>query len=206
MRTSPPPPPPPHTQKLPPPQSLSGGGCWLAWCSLLVSDISWSRVTSCWEKTLLWKGHHSPVEEVKYKNVPRFRFLEDNAVLTIFSSGIIIMCFILIHALCCRPPNGQLRTHTGTRRARPRSIFHVRLFNGNLESYIKVPACEAVPLLFWAPVWVQSIASIDHQLAKERPAWSQSSRQGVVLWGGSWDAPNTGLAFLSPFLSFSCDL
>uniref|UniRef100_A0A667XVQ9 SLIT-ROBO Rho GTPase activating protein 1 n=1 Tax=Myripristis murdjan TaxID=586833 RepID=A0A667XVQ9_9TELE len=36
------------------------------------------------------------------------------------------------------PPNLPLRSHTGTRRARPRSVFNVKLFNGNLESFIKV--------------------------------------------------------------------
>lgn len=46
---------------------------------------------------------------------------------------------ILMHFLYSRHPNGPLKTHTGTRRARPRSVFNVRLFNGNLESFIKVP-------------------------------------------------------------------
>lgn len=44
-----------------------------------------------------------------------------------------------MHSLYSRHPNGLLKTHTGTRRARPRSVFNVRLFNGNLESFIKVP-------------------------------------------------------------------
>ncbi len=43
-----------------------------------------------------------------------------------------------MHSLYSRHPNGPLKTHTGTRRARPRSVFNVRLFNGNLESFIKV--------------------------------------------------------------------
>ncbi len=43
-----------------------------------------------------------------------------------------------MHSLYSRHPNGPFKTHTGTRRARPRSVFNVRLFNGNLESFIKV--------------------------------------------------------------------
>lgn len=45
---------------------------------------------------------------------------------------------ILMHSLYSRHPNGPFKTLTGTRRARPRSVFNVRLFNGNLESFIKV--------------------------------------------------------------------
>ncbi|CAB1313604.1 unnamed protein product, partial [Coregonus sp. 'balchen'] len=38
-----------------------------------------------------------------------------------------------------RPPNVPPKPHGGTnRRARPRSIFNVKLFNGNLESFVKV--------------------------------------------------------------------
>lgn len=39
-----------------------------------------------------------------------------------------------MHSLYSR----NLKNHTGTRRARPRSVFNVKLFNGNLESFIKV--------------------------------------------------------------------
>lgn len=57
-----------------------------------------------------------------------------------------------MHSLYSRHPNGPFRTLTGTRRARPRSVFNVRLFNGNLESFIKVlmtspPACSSSYLL-----------------------------------------------------------
>jgi hypothetical protein len=38
-----------------------------------------------------------------------------------------------------RPPNVPPKPHGGTnRRARPRSVFNVKLFNGNLESFVKV--------------------------------------------------------------------
>lgn len=43
-----------------------------------------------------------------------------------------------MHSLYSRHPNGPFKTLTGTRRARPRSVFNVKLFNGNLESFIKV--------------------------------------------------------------------
>lgn len=63
----------------------------------------------------------------------------------------------LIHSLCSRHPNGPYRTLTGTRRARPRSVFNVRLFNGNLESFIKVLIaslpldCSPSPIRFLFP-------------------------------------------------------
>lgn len=56
---------------------------------------------------------------------------------------------ILMHSLYSRHPNGPFKTLTGTRRARPRSVFNVRLFNGNLESFIKV-------LITSLPAWRHS--------------------------------------------------
>lgn len=59
-----------------------------------------------------------------------------------------------MHSLCSRHPNGLLKTHTVNRRARPRSIFNVRLFNGNLETFIKVLIYNllvdsALPLIYF---------------------------------------------------------
>lgn len=49
---------------------------------------------------------------------------------TVFS---VCMCYILCH----RPPNLPPKPY-GSRRPRPRSVFKVKLFNGNLEAFIKV--------------------------------------------------------------------
>lgn len=60
-----------------------------------------------------------------------------------------LFAFFLIDSLYSRHPNGAFRTHTGTRRARPRSVFNVRLFNGNLESFIKVLIASLLLDLFF---------------------------------------------------------
>uniref|UniRef100_A0A8C8DJM0 SLIT-ROBO Rho GTPase-activating protein 1 n=1 Tax=Oryzias sinensis TaxID=183150 RepID=A0A8C8DJM0_9TELE len=65
-------------------------------------------------------------------------------------------------ALCSRHPNGQLRTHTGPRRARPRSIFHVKLFNGNLDSYIK-DSGQAIPRVVESCIRYINLYGLQHQ-------------------------------------------
>lgn len=61
-----------------------------------------------------------------------------------------------MHSLYSR----HLKNHTGTRRARPRSVFNVRLFNGNLESFIQVLSSElparyrSTSFLFSLCVWL----------------------------------------------------
>ncbi|KAK5902600.1 hypothetical protein CesoFtcFv8_007840 [Champsocephalus esox] len=61
-----------------------------------------------------------------------------------------------------RHPNGQFRTHTGTRRARPRSVFNVRLFNGNLESFIK-DSGQAIPRVVESCIRCINLYGLQHQ-------------------------------------------
>ena len=72
----------------------------------------------------------------------QFKFLKDVGEVIIWridkKNCSAFVCLFWCHSLYSRHPNGLLKTHTGTRRARPRSVFNVRLFNGNLESFIKV--------------------------------------------------------------------
>ncbi|XP_062246046.1 SLIT-ROBO Rho GTPase-activating protein 1 isoform X5 [Platichthys flesus] len=61
-----------------------------------------------------------------------------------------------------RYPNGLLKTHTGTRRARPRSVFNVRLFNGNLESFIK-DSGQAIPRVVESCIRCINLYGLQHQ-------------------------------------------
>uniref|UniRef100_A0A8C7X769 SLIT-ROBO Rho GTPase-activating protein 1 n=1 Tax=Oryzias sinensis TaxID=183150 RepID=A0A8C7X769_9TELE len=53
-------------------------------------------------------------------------------------------------------------THTGPRRARPRSIFHVKLFNGNLDSYIK-DSGQAIPRVVESCIRYINLYGLQHQ-------------------------------------------
>uniref|UniRef100_A0A8C9YM35 SLIT-ROBO Rho GTPase-activating protein 1 n=1 Tax=Sander lucioperca TaxID=283035 RepID=A0A8C9YM35_SANLU len=59
-------------------------------------------------------------------------------------------------------PNGSLKTHTGTRRARPCSVFNVRLFNGNLESFIK-DSGQAIPRVVESCIRCINLYGLQHQ-------------------------------------------
>uniref|UniRef100_A0A667YDL5 SLIT-ROBO Rho GTPase-activating protein 1 n=1 Tax=Myripristis murdjan TaxID=586833 RepID=A0A667YDL5_9TELE len=61
-----------------------------------------------------------------------------------------------------RPPNLPLRSHTGTRRARPRSVFNVKLFNGNLESFIK-DSGQAIPRVVESCIRFINLYGLQHQ-------------------------------------------
>uniref|UniRef100_A0A8C4HX26 SLIT-ROBO Rho GTPase-activating protein 1 n=1 Tax=Dicentrarchus labrax TaxID=13489 RepID=A0A8C4HX26_DICLA len=61
-----------------------------------------------------------------------------------------------------RHPNGPLKTHTGTRRARPRSVFNVRLFNGNMESFIK-DSGQAIPRVVESCIRYINLYGLQHQ-------------------------------------------
>ncbi|XP_077567172.1 SLIT-ROBO Rho GTPase-activating protein 1-like isoform X1 [Stigmatopora nigra] len=61
-----------------------------------------------------------------------------------------------------RHPNGLFKTHTGTRRARPRSVFNVRLFNGNMESYIK-DSGQAIPRVVESCIRYINLYGLQHQ-------------------------------------------
>uniref|UniRef100_A0A671YQZ0 SLIT-ROBO Rho GTPase activating protein 1 n=1 Tax=Sparus aurata TaxID=8175 RepID=A0A671YQZ0_SPAAU len=63
---------------------------------------------------------------------------------------------------CARHPNGPYKTHTGTRRARPRSVFNVRLFNGNLESFIK-DSGQAIPRVVESCIRYINLYGLQHQ-------------------------------------------
>uniref|UniRef100_A0A674NR88 SLIT-ROBO Rho GTPase-activating protein 1 n=1 Tax=Takifugu rubripes TaxID=31033 RepID=A0A674NR88_TAKRU len=56
-----------------------------------------------------------------------------------------------------------LKNHTGTRRARPRSVFNVRLFNGNLESFIKVHSDKLPPRYDSTSFYFLSFSGLQHQ-------------------------------------------
>uniref|UniRef100_A0A673BCQ9 SLIT-ROBO Rho GTPase-activating protein 1-like n=1 Tax=Sphaeramia orbicularis TaxID=375764 RepID=A0A673BCQ9_9TELE len=56
----------------------------------------------------------------------------------------------------------SLQTHTGTRRARPRSVFNVRLFNGNLESFIK-DSGQAIPRVVESCIRYINLYGLQHQ-------------------------------------------
>ncbi|KAA8590622.1 hypothetical protein FQN60_014556 [Etheostoma spectabile] len=105
-----------------------------------------------------------------------------------------------------RHPNGPLKTHTGTRRARPCSVFNVRLFNGNLESFIKGADARLIRCaasLHW-PLHCLSLVAMSG-LAWSCPLpfgfdasaeWKEGALLGEALVG-SCCGPNPGLAFLS---------
>uniref|UniRef100_A0AAQ4PQC3 SLIT-ROBO Rho GTPase-activating protein 1 n=1 Tax=Gasterosteus aculeatus aculeatus TaxID=481459 RepID=A0AAQ4PQC3_GASAC len=59
-------------------------------------------------------------------------------------------------------PNGPFKTLTGTRRARPRSVFNVRLFNGNLESFIK-DSGQAIPRVVESCIRFINLYGLQHQ-------------------------------------------
>ncbi|XP_028440311.1 SLIT-ROBO Rho GTPase-activating protein 1 isoform X3 [Perca flavescens] len=61
-----------------------------------------------------------------------------------------------------RHPNGSLKTHTGTRRARPCSVFNVKLFNGNLESFIK-DSGQAIPRVVESCIRCINLYGLQHQ-------------------------------------------
>uniref|UniRef100_A0A3Q2D5A6 SLIT-ROBO Rho GTPase-activating protein 1 n=1 Tax=Cyprinodon variegatus TaxID=28743 RepID=A0A3Q2D5A6_CYPVA len=61
-----------------------------------------------------------------------------------------------------RHPNGQYKTLTGTRRARPRSCFNVKLFNGNLESFIK-DSGQAIPRVVESCIRYINLYGLQHQ-------------------------------------------
>ncbi|XP_040024600.2 SLIT-ROBO Rho GTPase-activating protein 1-like isoform X2 [Gasterosteus aculeatus] len=61
-----------------------------------------------------------------------------------------------------RHPNGPFKTLTGTRRARPRSVFNVRLFNGNLESFIK-DSGQAIPRVVESCIRFINLYGLQHQ-------------------------------------------
>uniref|UniRef100_A0AAQ4PIX5 SLIT-ROBO Rho GTPase-activating protein 1 n=1 Tax=Gasterosteus aculeatus aculeatus TaxID=481459 RepID=A0AAQ4PIX5_GASAC len=69
---------------------------------------------------------------------------------------------ILMHSLYSRHPNGPFKTLTGTRRARPRSVFNVRLFNGNLESFIK-DSGQAIPRVVESCIRFINLYGLQHQ-------------------------------------------
>uniref|UniRef100_A0A8C6UP08 SLIT-ROBO Rho GTPase-activating protein 1 n=1 Tax=Neogobius melanostomus TaxID=47308 RepID=A0A8C6UP08_9GOBI len=54
------------------------------------------------------------------------------------------------------------RTLTGTRRPRPRSVFNVRLFNGNLESFIK-DSGQAIPRVVESCIRYINLYGLQHQ-------------------------------------------
>ncbi|XP_049580146.1 SLIT-ROBO Rho GTPase-activating protein 1 isoform X1 [Syngnathus scovelli] len=64
--------------------------------------------------------------------------------------------------MTARHPNGLFKTHTGTRRARPRSVFNVRLFNGNMESYIK-DSGQAIPRVVESCIRYINLYGLQHQ-------------------------------------------
>ncbi|CAF98282.1 unnamed protein product, partial [Tetraodon nigroviridis] len=55
-----------------------------------------------------------------------------------------------------------LKNHTGTRRPRPRSVFNVRLFNGNLESFIK-DSGQAIPRVVESCIRYINLYGLQHQ-------------------------------------------
>ncbi|KAM9754928.1 SLIT-ROBO Rho GTPase-activating protein 1 isoform 1-T1 [Menidia menidia] len=61
-----------------------------------------------------------------------------------------------------RHPNGLFKTLTGTRRARPRSVFNVRLFNGNLESFIK-DSGQVIPRVVESCIRYINLYGLQHQ-------------------------------------------
>ncbi|XP_041746560.1 SLIT-ROBO Rho GTPase-activating protein 1-like isoform X1 [Coregonus clupeaformis] len=62
-----------------------------------------------------------------------------------------------------RPPNVPPKPHGGTnRRARPRSIFNVKLFNGNLESFVK-DSGQAIPRVVESCIRFINLYGLQHQ-------------------------------------------
>ncbi|XP_071271552.1 SLIT-ROBO Rho GTPase-activating protein 1-like isoform X2 [Salvelinus alpinus] len=62
-----------------------------------------------------------------------------------------------------RPPNVPPKPHSGTnRRARPRSVFNVKLFNGNLESFVK-DSGQAIPRVVESCVRFINLYGLQHQ-------------------------------------------
>uniref|UniRef100_A0A673W4T1 SLIT-ROBO Rho GTPase-activating protein 1 n=1 Tax=Salmo trutta TaxID=8032 RepID=A0A673W4T1_SALTR len=61
------------------------------------------------------------------------------------------------------PPNVPPKPHGGTnRRARPRSVFNVKLFNGNLESFVK-DSGQAIPRVVESCVRFINLYGLQHQ-------------------------------------------
>ncbi|KAM9572024.1 SLIT-ROBO Rho GTPase-activating protein 1-like isoform 1-T1 [Salvelinus alpinus] len=62
-----------------------------------------------------------------------------------------------------RPPNVPPKPHSGSnRRARPRSVFNVKLFNGNLESFVK-DSGQAIPRVVESCVRFINLYGLQHQ-------------------------------------------
>ncbi|XP_045060951.1 SLIT-ROBO Rho GTPase-activating protein 1 isoform X3 [Coregonus clupeaformis] len=62
-----------------------------------------------------------------------------------------------------RPPNVPPKPHGGTnRRARPRSVFNVKLFNGNLESFVK-DSGQAIPRVVESCIRFINLYGLQHQ-------------------------------------------
>ncbi|XP_029614719.1 SLIT-ROBO Rho GTPase-activating protein 1 isoform X2 [Salmo trutta] len=62
-----------------------------------------------------------------------------------------------------RPPNVPPKPHSGTnRRARPRSVFNVKLFNGNLESFVK-DSGQAIPRVVESCIRFINLYGLQHQ-------------------------------------------
>ncbi|XP_035645688.1 SLIT-ROBO Rho GTPase-activating protein 1-like isoform X5 [Oncorhynchus keta] len=62
-----------------------------------------------------------------------------------------------------RPPNVPPKPHSGrNRRARPRSVFNVKLFNGNLESFVK-DSGQAIPRVVESCVRFINLYGLQHQ-------------------------------------------
>uniref|UniRef100_A0A6Q2ZAT0 SLIT-ROBO Rho GTPase-activating protein 1 n=1 Tax=Esox lucius TaxID=8010 RepID=A0A6Q2ZAT0_ESOLU len=62
-----------------------------------------------------------------------------------------------------RPPNVPPKPHGGTsRRARPRSVFSVKLFNGNLESFVK-DSGQAIPCVVESCIRFINLYGLQHQ-------------------------------------------
>lgn len=120
-------------------QGLSWGGCWHMQCF----QLGW-HFTILWRKKCLFShGFHRCLLNTFNRLTTvlirtrlasfKLKYLKNlNVVESIKQSE--SCSHILMHSLYFR----YLKNHTGTRRARPRSVFNVRLFNGNLESFIKV--------------------------------------------------------------------
>ncbi|CAB1322964.1 unnamed protein product [Coregonus sp. 'balchen'] len=62
-----------------------------------------------------------------------------------------------------QPPNVPPKPHGGTnRRARPRSVFNVKLFNGNLESFVK-DSGQAIPRVVESCIRFINLYGLQHQ-------------------------------------------
>ena len=88
--------------------------------SLLIENATWMTVCL----------HPSPLTQTCINISPK---CQDQGTRCIF-----YRCKAQPCSPCSRAFTHTLKPHGGLRRARPRSLFNVKLFNGNLESFIQV--------------------------------------------------------------------